>query len=121
MQCHDNDVIAKSSNHSVVNLYYRPDTQIEAEAQDEMLMNDLSGVCSKGKRKFNTVADDEKNKKHISDIFKNEKKDMDFVGGLDLIIRVKVNSNVWNKTYLTISTTFHVVSILCKFSIKSSS
>ena len=62
-----------------------------------MLINDLTGVSSKGKRKFNTVADDEENKKHISETFKNEKEDMEFVGGLALIMRVKVNSNVWNQ------------------------
>ena len=60
-------------------------------------MNDISDVSSKGKRKFNTVADDEGNKKHISETFKNEKEDMEFVGGLALIMRVKVNSNVWNQ------------------------
>ena len=62
-----------------------------------MLINDLTGVISKAERKLNTVADDEENKKHISETFKNEKEDMEFVGGLALIMRVKVNSNVWNQ------------------------
>ena len=60
-------------------------------------MNDLTGVSSKGKRKFNNVADDEENKRHISETFKNKKEDMEFVGGLALIMRMKVNSNVWNQ------------------------
>ena len=47
--------------------------------QNEMWINDLTGVSSKSKRKFNTVADDEENKKHISETFKYEKEDMEFV------------------------------------------
>ena len=66
-------------------------------SQNEMLINDLTGVSSKGKRKFNTIADDEEKKKHILETFKNKKEDMEFVGGLALIMRVKVNSNVWNQ------------------------
>ena len=46
----------------------------KAESQEEMLMNKITGVSSKGKRMFNTVADDEKNKKHISVTFKMKRK-----------------------------------------------
>ena len=62
-----------------------------------MLMNEITGVSSKGKWKFNTVADDDKNKKHLSDTFKNDKEDIEFVGGLYAIMRVKVNKNIWNQ------------------------
>ena len=62
-----------------------------------MLMNEITGVSSKGKRKFNTVADYEKNKEHISETFQNEKEDIEFVGGLYAIMRVKVKSKAWNQ------------------------
>ena len=66
-----------------------------AEVQDEILPNEITGVSSKGKRKFNTIAKDEVKQKNISETFKNEKEDLQFVGGLYMILRVKVINNVW--------------------------
>ena len=52
----------------------------KAEVQDEMLMNEITGVNSRSKRKFNTISDDEKKGKNISETFRNEKEDLEFVG-----------------------------------------
>ena len=51
----------------------------------------LIGVTSKNKRKYNTFAEDEVKQKNISENIKNEKENLEFVSGLYLIMRVKVN------------------------------
>ena len=48
----------------------------KADVQDEMLMNIITGVGSKNKRKFNTFAEDEVKQKNISESHKNEKEDL---------------------------------------------
>ena len=43
------------------------------EAQDEILMNEITDVAKKNKRKYNTLAEDEVKRRNISKRFKNEK------------------------------------------------
>ena len=54
-------------------------------------MNDISGVSSNHKRKYDTMAEDEVKRKNISKSIKNEKEDLQFVSGLFSIMKVKVD------------------------------
>ena len=47
--------------------------------------------------KFNTIAEDEKKNYNISETYRNKKEDLEFVGGLYSIMRVKVKNDVWNQ------------------------
>lgn len=73
----------------------------KGEVQDEMLMNEITQVSCKNKRIFNTFEEEEVKQKNISESFKNENEDLEFVGGLHAIMRVKVNKEVWNDTLKT--------------------
>ena len=67
--------------------------------QDEMLINDLTDFASKKKRKYNMMAEDEVKQKNISKSIKNEKEDLQFVSGLFLIMKVKVE-NEWTQRFI---------------------
>ena len=56
-----------------------------------MLINEITDVAKKKKRKYNTMAEDEVKQKNISKSIKNEKEDLQFVSGLFSIMKVKVD------------------------------
>ena len=58
-------------------------------AQNEMLINEITDVASKKKRKYNTMAEDEVKKRNISKSIKTEKKNVEFIYGLVSIMKVK--------------------------------
>ena len=58
-------------------------------SQNEMLINEITDVASKNKRKYNTMAEDEVKRKNISKSIKNEKEDLEFVSGMVSIMKVK--------------------------------
>ena len=63
-----------------------------------MIMNESTGVSSKGKRKFNNFTEEEVKQKNILESIQNEKEDIELVGRLHAIIRVKGNKEVLYKT-----------------------
>ena len=56
--------------------------------QQEMLVNSLSDLGPKKKRKYNSTAEDEVKRRNISNDIKNEKDDLQFVHGLVSIMKL---------------------------------